>query len=281
MYPLPPTSVTVTGRTTNTVSISWEHDSTKSYCEKWKVEYTEKDKTQMKTIPIDSVDVKSVTIPSLAPGRTYTIKVFAITSDGVVSKTAKELDVTTKPLAVTALEAVAKDDSKVDVSWSPNTASTQDNYQLRYRDDTKQTAWSEVVSLTDKKQTVTGLFPGDQYTFEVKAVSHSQTSAVKTKTAVLYPLPPTKVTAKTMTETDRVTVSWEYDTSQSYCEKWRVNYTVKGFAHKTHKYTSLANELEIVIDKLQAGQHYTISVYGVTIGGVVSKTSVDTDVTVS
>ena len=95
------------------------------------------------------------------------------------------------------------------------------------------------------------------------------------------PLPPTKVTAKTMTETDRVTVSWEYDKIQSYCEKWRLNYTVKGLAHKTHKYTSSANELEIVIDKLQAGQHYTISVYGVTIGGVVSKTSVDTDVTVS
>ena len=93
--PLPPTSVRVTGRTTNTVSISWQHDSTKSYCEKWKVEYTEKDKIQIKTIPINSVDVKSVTIPGLAPGMTYTIKVFAITSDGVVSQTAKELDVTT------------------------------------------------------------------------------------------------------------------------------------------------------------------------------------------
>ena len=86
---------------------------------------------------------------------------------------------------MTALEAVAKDDSNVDVSWSPDTASTQDEYQLRYHDDTKKTAWSEVVSLTDKKKTVTDLFPGHQYTFEVTAVSHSQTSAVKTKTAVL------------------------------------------------------------------------------------------------
>ena len=45
--------------------------------------------------------------------------------------------------------------------------------------------------------------------------------------------------------------------------------------------TASASELKIVIDKLQAGQIYTISVYGVTIDGVVSKTSVDTDVTVS
>ena len=57
--------------------------------------YTEKDKTQDKTIPINSVGEKSVTITSLDPGRTYTIKVFAITSDDVVSKTAKEMDVTT------------------------------------------------------------------------------------------------------------------------------------------------------------------------------------------
>ena len=83
------------------------------------------------------------------------------------------------------MEAVAKDHSNVDVSWSTDAAVTQDEYQLRYHDDTKPSTWSKVVSLTDKKKTVTGLFPGDQYTFEVKAVSHSQTSAVKTKTAVL------------------------------------------------------------------------------------------------
>ena len=83
------------------------------------------------------------------------------------------------------MEAVAKDDSSVDVSWSPNAASIQDEYQLRHHDDRKNTDWSKAVSLTDKKKTVTGLFPGNNYTFEVTALSHSQTSAVKTKTAVL------------------------------------------------------------------------------------------------
>ena len=84
-----------------------------------------------------------------------------------------------------------------------------------------------------------------------------------------------------MTETDRVTVSWKYDTSQSFCEKWRVNYTVNGVADMTHKYISSASELETIIDNLQAGQNYTIRIYGVTIGGLVSQTSRDTDVTVS
>ena len=96
------------------------------------------------------------------------------------------------------------------------------------------------------------------------------------------PLPPTKVAADThKTETDRVTVSWEYDKTKSYCEKWRVNYTVKGLADIKSVDTTSASELQIIIDKLQPGQIYTISVYGVTIGGLVSKTSVDTDVTVS
>ena len=96
------------------------------------------------------------------------------------------------------------------------------------------------------------------------------------------PLPPTKVTSDThKTETDRVTVSWEYDETKSYCEKWRVSYTVKGIADIKTVDTTSANELQIIIDNLQPGQNYTISVYGVTIGGVVSETSVDTDVTVS
>ena len=89
------------------------------------------------------------------------------------------------------------------------------------------------------------------------------------------------MTVNTRTETDRVTASWKYDETKSYCEKWRVNYTVKGLVDMKSVHTNSANELQIVIDKLQAGQNYSISVYGVTIGGVVSKPSVDTDVTVS
>ena len=92
--PLPPTSVTVTGRTTSSVSVSWQYDTTKSYCQKWKVEYTEKDSVTTETIAIDSVYKKSVTIPSLTAGLTYTIKVFAITSNNVVSKKEAIPDVT-------------------------------------------------------------------------------------------------------------------------------------------------------------------------------------------
>ena len=78
-----------------------------------------------------------------------------------------------------------------------------------------------------------------------------------------------------------MTASWEYGKSQSYYEKWRVSYTVIGSGGMKSLNTTSANELKMVISQLQAGQNYTIRVYGVTIGGVVSKTYVDTDATVS
>ena len=97
--------------------------------------------------------------------------------------------VETEPLPVTAVTAVALDHSNVEVNWTPDERSHQDSYQLRYHDDTKDTTWSRVDSLTVKTKTVIGLFPGDQYTFEVKAVSYNQTSTVNTITAVLCKSP--------------------------------------------------------------------------------------------
>ena len=86
---------------------------------------------------------------------------------------------------MTVVTAVASDHSTVDVRWTPDANSHQSSYELKYKDETKGTAWSEVVSLTAEMKTVTGLFPGDKYTFDVRAVSNLQTSAAKTVTAVL------------------------------------------------------------------------------------------------
>ena len=86
---------------------------------------------------------------------------------------------------MTAVTAIASDHSTVDVSWTPDGNSHQSSYELKYKDNTKVTAWSEVVSLTAEMKTVGGLFPGDKYTFDIRAVSNLQTSAANTATAVL------------------------------------------------------------------------------------------------
>ena len=91
--PLPPTDLTVTERTVNSVRISWQYDSSKSYSVKWRVEYTEKDTINTKTIE-KNVNDREVNIPDLMSGLTYTIKVFAITTDDVVSQTAAEIAAT-------------------------------------------------------------------------------------------------------------------------------------------------------------------------------------------
>ena len=86
---------------------------------------------------------------------------------------------------MTGLTASATDSSSVTVNWTPGTNSVQDSYQLRYKGTSQAATWTNAVSVNELQKAVTELFPGDQYTFDVKAVSNSQTSAAETTTAVL------------------------------------------------------------------------------------------------
>ena len=98
------------------------------------------------------------------------------------------LSISTEPSAVTDLTAVAADSSDVTVTWTPGTGTHQDPFQLKYHGTHKATDWSSVISSTDSEETVTGLFPGDTYTFEVTAVSGTEISARKTTTATMCKL---------------------------------------------------------------------------------------------
>ena len=96
------------------------------------------------------------------------------------------------------------------------------------------------------------------------------------------PLPPTNLEVQTAsTTTDSVTVTWSYDSTKSFCEKWKVKYKVKGTSDTSELTTSNVNEQEMTIPGLTPGKTYTISVFGVTTGDVISQTSVDKHATVS
>ena len=88
---------------------------------------------------------------------------------------------------MTGLKATATSSSSVTVTWTPGTGSFQDLYKFRFKK-IDETAWSSAVDVTDQEKTVSGLFPGDQYTFEVKAVSGSQISDPRTTAAILCKL---------------------------------------------------------------------------------------------
>ena len=98
------------------------------------------------------------------------------------------LSISTEPSAVTHLTAVAADSSDVTVTWTPGTGTHQDPFKLKYHGTHQATDWSSVISSADSEKTVTGLFPGDTYTFEVKAVSGTEISGEKTTTAVMCKL---------------------------------------------------------------------------------------------
>lgn len=85
---------------------------------------------------------------------------------------------------MTGLWAVAKDSSNVRLNWTCADDSIQDSYQLRYHGQHQSTDWS-IMLVTSSEATVSGLLPGDQVTFEVKAVSKDKTSAEETTGTVL------------------------------------------------------------------------------------------------
>ena len=95
-------------------------------------------------------------------------------------------------------------------------------------------------------------------------------------------MPPTNLEVQTAsTTTDSVKVTWSYDSTKSLCEKWKVKYKVKGTSDTSELTTSNVNEQEMTIQGLISGQTYTISVFGVTTGDVISQTYVDIDAIVS
>ena len=94
--PLPPTNLEVqtASTTTDSVKVTWSYDSTKSLCEKWKVEYKVKDTSDIKELTTDNVNKQGMTIPGLISGQTYTISVFGVTTGGIISEMSVDIDAT-------------------------------------------------------------------------------------------------------------------------------------------------------------------------------------------
>ena len=72
----------------------WTYDKRKSHVENWKVQYTAKGSSAVKSLNTTSVDVLQKTVGGLSSGQNYTIFVYSMTTGGVVSEDAATLDVT-------------------------------------------------------------------------------------------------------------------------------------------------------------------------------------------
>ena len=86
------------------------------------------------------------------------------------------------PIDVTVSDVTS---TSVTVSWTPDSKSVQDSYELRYKGTNQASTWTTAESVTGEQRIVDELVPGDQYTFEVKAVSNTRKSDPSIATAVL------------------------------------------------------------------------------------------------
>ncbi|KAI0235806.1 Fibronectin [Lamellibrachia satsuma] len=169
------------------------------------------------------------------------------------------------------LQAIATSSSSVLVIWSPDGESTNDSYQLRYQGRYQSTDWTKARTIGEQEIRVTGLFPGDQYTFEVTVIRNNQNDSYVTATAVTYPLPPTDLTVSATT-TSSLKIQWRYDSSTSFCMKWKIKYTDRGNGI-SEIITNSTNVTDLIIDNLYPGMTYTVDVSSVTTDDVASETA--------
>lgn len=92
----------------------------------------------------------------------------------------------TEPLPVLLLTASPDAPTDVPLSWDAGTGSIQDTYSIRSQGEYRDTSWSNPITITSptKEYTFSDRIPGNEYTYEVTAISNGQRSNAETTTAV-------------------------------------------------------------------------------------------------
>ena len=68
--------------------MTWKYDKHKSHIEKWRVKYTVEGKSDVDHIDTTSADVLHLTIGNLSAGQNYTVAVYGVTYNDVISQEA-------------------------------------------------------------------------------------------------------------------------------------------------------------------------------------------------
>ena len=98
----------------------------------------------------------------------------------------------------------------------------------------------------------------------------------------VVPLPPSTVkVVPHSTSHNSFTVEFEYNIAETYVEKWKITYGVKGKSNIGSPVTREKYENRYMLNDLTAGQIYTVNVYTVTNDGITSKQPKSIDASVS
>ncbi|XP_053546680.1 receptor-type tyrosine-protein phosphatase H [Bombina bombina] len=255
------TNVTVTAKTTTTISLSWavpNDINTATYVYKIIV-------NNGSSSWENSTKDNQTQITSLLPGVNYTFNIYTVTSDNVTSVAFGPIPATTKPSAVTNVTVTAKTTTTISLSWKiPNDINTA-TYVYKIIVNNGSSSWEN--STKDNKTQITSLLPGVNYTFNIYTVTSNNVTSV-----AFGPIPATTepstvsnvtVTARTTTT---ISLSWKIPNdinTATYVYKIAVNNGSSSWENST-------KDNKTQITSLLPGVNYTFNIYTVTSDNVTS-----------
>ncbi|XP_062554355.1 tyrosine-protein phosphatase 10D isoform X3 [Armigeres subalbatus] len=259
--PLRPLNVTFDKKTIteNAFKVMWEAPKGISEFDKYQVSVAAA-RRQVQVMRNDNENMAWLEFKdSLEPGKTY--QVVVKTLSGKVTSWPATGEVTLKPLPVKNLYSYT--DSKtgvITITWSPDEASTQDEYKITYHELGTINGDSSTMNTDKTTFALESLLPGRNYSITVQAISKKMESNETTIYEVTRPSSPIIEDLKSIRE--GLNISWKSDVN-SRQEKYEVTYTRND---TNDGKTVLTTESRLVFTNLYPGAGYEVKVFAVSHG---------------
>ncbi|XP_068117168.1 receptor-type tyrosine-protein phosphatase H-like isoform X2 [Hyperolius riggenbachi] len=255
--PTPVQQLQVASQTTSSIALNW------SQPEEYQSTYTYRVETYLTSLSTQVnygtvVTNESATIIDLTAGETYTFKVYTIAADKITDSEPTSITACTVPSQVSSITVNQSVDSLV-ASWT-TPAGNVDYYIVNITGDVNSTIHTSATQVT-----VTGLYPGREYTVTVQTVTGNCSSDITTVAQATYPSPPSSIDFTEVGEIS-ITLSWGEPVNMTNVTKFYY-VTYWNSMSLTNTRTVTCYTTSITLQNLTSGTNYTISVVTVGVQG--------------
>lgn len=196
---------------------------------------------------------------NLEPGKTYQVVVKTVS--GKVTSWPATADITLKPLPVQNLRNLEEINGVVNIMWTPDNSSTQEEYRISYHEvDGAANGDSSQMNTERIRYTLENLLPGRNYSITVQAISKKMESNETTINVVTRPSSPIIEDLKSIRE--GLNISWKSDVNSKQ-EQYEVMYTRNDTADTK---TVLTKDTRLVFNNLYPGAGYKVKVFALSHG---------------
>lgn len=251
--PLRPLNVTFDrdSITEHSFKVMWEPPMGKSEFDKYQVSLSTS-RRQQGVLKTESGPVSLEFKENLEPGKTYQVVVKTVS--GKVTSWPATADVTLKPLPVQHLRTFT--DDNVNLMWSPDSNSTQDEYRISYHE-VDIPANGDTMTTDKIIYPLKNLLPGRNYSITVQAISKRMESNETTVFVVTRPSTPIIVDLKSIHE--GLNISWKSDVNSKQ-DIYEV-FIVRNDTRQEIRKSTL--ESRLVFTDLYPGALYEVNVFAV------------------